>query len=418
MRKPLMSSLLVLAAACGGSDDPAGPIDRLPRALTVSEQEVIDRSNAFGFDLLARVSAAEEGPNVFLSPLSASMVLGMVQNGASGETYAQMTDALRTSGLTEAEINESYRSLLDLLSTLDPRVEMGIANAVYAKDVYGVEPAFAQRAETYFGAQVSNVSFTDPAALGLINGWVKDRTGGRIEKILEELPANVAILLLNAVYFRGDWTTRFDPDRTQNGPFTRADGSTVDVPLMFEEDLEVRYMSNQRLRAAELPYGGGAFRMVVVVPEGETTVGELVSELDDAAWAEMLEVMQPQPIVVQLPRFEIRYAKLLNEPLMAMGMQLPFRTGADFSRMMPELQCLSFVLQKTYVKVDEAGTTAAAVTIVGGIDSLPPGIYATRPFLFAIREALTGTILFIGTLGDPTVLEEPPTDPPPAGCPG
>lgn len=418
MRKPLMSSLLVLAAACGGSDDPAGPIDRLPRALTVSEQEVIDRSNAFGFDLLARVSAAEEGPNVFLSPLSASMVLGMVQNGASGETYAQMTDALRTSGLTEAEINESYRSLLDLLSTLDPRVEMGIANAVYAKDVYGVEPAFAQRAETYFGAQVSNVSFTDPATLGLINGWVKDRTRGRIEKILEELPANVAILLLNAVYFRGDWTTRFDPDRTQNGPFTRADGSTVDVPLMFEEDLEVRYMSNQRLRAAELPYGGGAFRMVVVVPEGETTVGELVSELDDAAWAEMLEVMQPQPIVVQLPRFEIRYAKLLNEPLMAMGMQLPFRTGADFSRMMPELQCLSFVLQKTYVKVDEAGTTAAAVTIVGGIDSLPPGIYATRPFLFAIREALTGTILFIGTLGDPTVLEEPPTDPPPAGCPG
>ena len=414
-----LSILLVsaLAVACSdGGNDPGGPIDRLPRPLTAVEEDVIRRSNTFGFDLLKEVRAREEGPNVFLSPLSASMALGMVLNGANGETHSDMVDALRFNGLTEQEINDAYRGLIDLLVDLDPRIEVGIANAIYAKETHGLIPAFAERALQFFDAEVQNVSFSDPATLEIINGWVEVQTRGKIDKILDELPSNLAVLLLNAVYFNGAWTTRFDRARTFDGPFLREDGSSVTVPLMNHDEQEFPYVETESYRAGELPYAGGAYRMAVIVPEGSNTVRDVVDELNDSEWNGLLSSMRNAKIDVLLPRFEIRYEELLNESLIAMGMQRPFQAGADFSRMMPALMCLSFVLQTTYVKVDEEGTTAAAVTAIGGPDSLPPGIYATRPFLFAIREALSGTILFIGTVGDPAAKESPKADEPPGGC--
>jgi serpin B len=344
------------------------------------------------------------------------MALGMVLNGANGDTHSDMLNALRFNGLIEQDINESYRSLIDLLVELDPRVEVGIANAIYAKETHGLVLSFAERVEQYFYAVVQNVSFSDPATLDLINGWVEDRTRGKIDKILDELP-DLAVLLLNAVYFNGAWTTRFDRTKTFDGPFVRGDGSSITVPLMNHEEQEFPYVETETYRAGELPYAG-AFRMIVVVPQGPTTVQDVVSELNDTEWNNLLSGMRPAKIAVLLPRFEIRYEELLNEHLIAMGMRRPFQYGADFSRMMPHLVCLSFVLQKMYVKVDEEGTTAAAITAVGGPDSLPPGIYATRPFLFAIREALSGTILFIGTVGDPTAKESAPADDPPVGCAG
>ena len=415
-RLSLTTQVAILALVACGESEPGAPIDNLPRPLTVAEEEVVRRSNAFGFDLLSKVHAREEGPNVFLSPLSASMALGMVLNGAGGAARSDMIDALRFASLSEDEINESYSSLIDLLTGLDSRIDIGIANAIYASEEYGLVPDFQQRVEQFFDAVVRNVSFTDPATLETINGWVADQTRGRIEKILDELPPNLAVLLLNAVYFNGGWTIRFDRSKTTESPFLRDDRSSVTVPVMSHTEQDFLYLATERYRAAELPYGGGAYRMVVVVPEGEYTVRDIVADLDDAAWAGLLAGMEETRIDVRLPRFEIRYEELLNDALIAMGMEEPFRRGADFTRMMPELECISFVLQKTYVKVDEEGTTAAAVTAIGGPDSLPPGIYATRSFLFAIREALSGTIMFIGTVGDPAETESPPMDPPPGTC--
>jgi serpin B len=413
LRRVAFISGLLAATACG-SDGITGPIEQLPRPLTAAEQQVIARANGFGFELLSQVRAREDGPNVFLSPLSASMALGMTMNGAAGQTWDEMSATLGFDGLTEDEINRAYRDLLDLLNGLDPRVDFRIGNAIWANANYTFVPAFFDRVSTWFDAEARSAPFT-PATLAEINGWVGDATNGRIEKILDRLDRSLIMLLLNAIYFKGDWTMQFDPADTRTEAFTRADGSQVDVPMMSLDD-EFAFTATSDHAAVELPYGGQAYSMLVVVPQPGRTLDDVAADLDPATWTALTGSLQKTRVHVGLPRFEIRYEELLNEPLMAMGMETPFTGNADFSRMLTTSACMSFVLQKSFVKVDEKGTEAAAVTVVGIAESAPPSVVADRPFLFAIRERFSGTILFIGTIGDPTAAESAPAESPRGTC--
>ena len=416
--RPLLTFCLFCALSIAGCDDatgPGDPITGLPRPLTAAESRVVQGANVFGFDLLREVHARENAPNVVLSPLSASMALGMLLNGAAGQTWEETRTTLRLGGMSEEEANRAYRELIDLLTNLDRGVTFRIGNAVFAEQKYGLVPAFTTRVRSAFSAEVSALPFSAPSTLTTINEWVKQRTNGRIEKILDQLDPALAVLLLNAIYFQAEWTTQFDPKRTSPGSFRRSDGTHVDVPLMRMQDEEFAYVETARYRAAELPYGGGAYGMVVVVPEYRHSVGDIVASLNADAWNDLVNSLRPARISVVLPRFTVRYEELLNDALRSMGMQSAFRS-ADLSRMMPQVQCISFVLQKTFLKVDEKGTEAAAVTAIAGPTSLPPGVYADKPFLLAIRERYSGAILFLGTIGDPSLQDSPPADTPPSGC--
>ncbi|HUH13064.1 MAG TPA: serpin family protein [Longimicrobiales bacterium] len=407
----------LLAAACGESPDPAGPgDDPPPRELTATERAVVADVNAFGLDLLREVHAREPAPNVFLSPLSASMALGMTLNGAAGETWEGMRAALRHDGLSDMEIGEAYRGLLDVLRARDSRVELGIANSVWAREGFPIEPDFYDAVRTWFDAEARELDFADPGAADVINAWASEQTRGRIDDVIDRIDPAHVMFLLNAVYFKGLWTTEFDPDDTRQAPFSRADGSTVQVPMMRLDNVEVPFAWTEQYAAAELPYGNGGFAMVVVVPHRSEDLGALVAELDADGWAALLAGLEPDTVPVNLPRFRLEYDTYLNGPLVDMGMGLAFSRQADFSRLTPEQVCIDFVRQKTFVEVDERGTEAAAVTVVGIIVvSLPAGLYAERPFLFAIRERHTGALLFVGTMGDPTV-SEVPAEAAPGGC--
>ena len=414
---PRLAALALIAlAACGGEATGPDRIERLPRDLSATERDLVRASNAFGLELFRRTHAVEEAPNVFLSPLSASMALGMTLNGAAGETWAGMRHALAFGDLDQEEINASYASLLELLTGLDPRVDIAIGNSIWADLGFPVLPTFQQVVREHFDAEARELDFRDPASLETINGWVEQATRGRIERILEEISPADLMFLINATWFSGDWTKQFDPAKTQRAPFQRADGSTVDVQMMTQKlELPVRF--TERWVAGELAYGGGAFGMVIVVPQGETSLGDVVSELDDDGWAALVASFDTTELDVFLPRFTIEYDTYLNEPLAAMGMARAFSGEADFSRLTPERVCIQFVRQKTFVEVDEEGTEAAAVTVVGiGRTSAPPALRADRPFLFAIRERLTGTLLFIGAIGDPAAREAPEVEKPPPGC--
>ncbi len=412
--RPVVNLLAVvlLMAACSS---PASPqqvqrIESLPRALTDGELALTEAGEAFAFDFLREVVRGEDpAANIFVSPLSASMALGMALAGAEAGTFEAMRAALRLGGLEREQIGVSYRSLIDLLSGLDPTVRLEIGNSVWHREGFTLEDAYVSEVERDFLARVEALDFGDPGAADVINAWVSEATDGLIDGIVDPpIDPLTMVFLINAIYFEGAWTLRFDPARTVAGDFRRSDGSTVSVPFMSMSDGEFPYAETSNYQAIELPYGGEAFAMTVVLPSEAIGIGPFVESLDAEAWAEIIAGLGEAELLVALPRFRLEYDRTLNDVLKALGMAVAFdETAADFSRMHRdalELQLhISRVKQKAFVEVDEEGTRAAAVTSVEvGVTSVPPTFRADRPFLFAIRERLSGALLFTGVVRDPS----------------
>jgi serpin B len=397
----------LVALVLGACSDPAapipGPITELPRALSTAEREVLTRSNAFAFSLAGQLLPTAADENLFYSPLSASMVLGMLLNGADGRTYEQMRSTLAFQGLTQEQINQGYADLIDLLLTLDPTVTIELGNSIWARQGFPVQPDFMTRVRTSFDAEAQSVDFSDPATLPRINRWASDATHGRIEEIFEELPPTVVMVLLNAIYFKASWSQQFDKAHTRQAPFTRTDGSEVTADFMRLE-AELPVLHGATFSMVELPYGGGAFSMVVALPASGMSANALVASLDSEGWSSRVAALRSSRTVVRLPRFELEWEKELNEPLQTLGMTDAFEGGrADFRRLTPGGGVwLDLVKQKSFVKVDEEGTEAAAVTGAVIDRSAPAELRMDRPFVFVIRERLTGAILFLGVVNDPT----------------
>jgi serine protease inhibitor len=401
-------ALVALAAACSESTvEPiqvVEPITALPRSLSVAERRIIDASNDFGIDLLRAVRAANPDSTIFLSPLSASMALGMAMNGATGDTRSQMQEVLGFGDLTPDQINESYRDLIELLDGLDDRVDFRLVNAIFHRDSFQMEIPYLDLVQLYFGARLEGLDFDDPATVDHMNDWVRQATEDRIDGIVQAPidPLTVAFLM-NAIYFKGDWSNQFDPDDTYTGSFW-VDG--VEVP-------GVRYMTqhdtlptrgNATWQAVDLPYGGGAWAMTIAVPrpghELDAVLADLESVLDPAA------AWNSTGIEIHIPRFELEWGRKLNDDLIGLGMVDAFDDVlADFTPMYRFARRdglhIAEVKQKTFLKVDEVGTEAAAVTSVQMMLSCacgPPVFRADRPFLIAIRERLSGTVMFAGVI--------------------
>ncbi len=417
--RPLLPVTAVIAvglAASGCSDsigpgdgDDVVPITQLPRALTAAESQLIARTSEFGLELMSRTLARDTRPNIVLSPLSASMALGMTLNGAETTTFEAMRSTLGFDDMTQSDINAAYAGLIELLRGLDPAVDFSIGNAIFANEGFPFHQTFFDAVSTSFDAQVETRSFADAATLDAINGWADSATDGMIPRVLNELDPNLVMLLMNAIAFDGAWTESFDPDETRTRSFQRDAGGPVEVDMMNASDAEYPIAFGNGWSAVELPYGGGAYGMVVVVPAGD--VRDLVSGWGPSDWDALLASLSVQEVdLVAVPRFKLAYDAFLNPVLDEMGMGEAFRRGADFSALSPrgnEL-CIDFVRQKTFIEVDEVGTRAAAVTTVGVGATSFTGVVADRPFFFALRERLSGTLLFTGVIGDPTVEDSGP----------
>ena len=401
-----LGAVVLLAAACGESPtEPLGgggsEITRLPRALSAAEAEIIGAGNSFAFGLLAQ--ANRPGDNLFLSPFSASMALGMTMNGAGGETWSQMRDVLGFDGLAEEEINAAYASLLELLVGLDPAVETAVGNSVWTRLGFPVREDFLAAVRETFDAEVAELDFAGPAASGRINGWVREATKGRIEEIVPSpIPGGVLMYLINAVYLKAPWASPFDPSDTRSEPFRLDDGSVRTVPLMSLRS-HFAYLENDRFQAVDLPYGGGAFSMTVLLPRPGASVDGLVASLDAAQWEGITSGFRETDLQIFLPRFRMAYERTLNDDLAALGMVDAFdRARADLTRLSTVAGLfISEVKQKAWVEVNEEGTEAAAATVVAVNESAVPVVRADRPFLFLIRERLSGTILFAGKFASP-----------------
>jgi serpin B len=391
--------------ACGTSSPTAPSVIRqLPRSLTANEQQLISQSNGFAFSLYRAVAAPAPDSNLFLSPLSATMALGMTMNGAEGSTLEAMQSTLGFSSMSLSDADASYESLSALLRGLDPHVDFQIANAIWYRQSLAVKPAFVQTNKQYFDATVEGLDFSSPSAAKEINAWASASTKGKITDIVgAKIDPSVVMYLTDAIYFKGAWQYQFHAGLTRSQPFHVGDGSTVSVPMMDLPGVTMPGAITPTYQAEELPYGGGAFAMDVIVPANGTTLDALVTELGNGGWQDLLSHLTPQTGDVEIPRFSLTWGASLRDPLTALGMGIAFGGGADFSGIADGGIVLSDVTQKAFVDVNEQGTTAAAVTTVTASENSITqwAFVADRPFLFVIRERLSGAILFMGQLQRP-----------------
>lgn len=406
LRYIILPALAFVLACAGATTEPgetdAPPLlDALPRPLTAGERSIVGAANDFSFSLFKAVNSSPDS-NVFTSPLSASFALDMTMNGAAGTTYDQMRSALAFGTASEADINDGYKGLVAMLRALDPQVDLRIANSIWYDKSLSVNASFIETSRNFFDAKVSALSFSDPASVRTINDWVSAATVQKIPTIVDDLGKDLVMVLVNAIYFKGSWRERFDPALTIDAPFH---GVTGDQPAkLMHRNGTMGYLSARDYDAVDLPYGNSAFTMTVVLPHTGTSVEAVVSSLQPATWSTAMGQLHTAEVDLYLPRFRLEWSRKMNDDLKSLGMRDAFlEGGADFTRLSPigRQLFISYVKQKSYVDVTEEGTEAAAATAVGiGVTSLPQTIpmRVDRPFLFVIRERLSGTILFVGKI--------------------
>lgn len=360
-------------------------------------------SRTFGLGLTRQLALAGTA-NVFTSPLSAQLALAMAATGARGSTQRAMLDALGLRGLDGGGAARDADALMARLAATGGAA-LEIANGLWARRPLALDPAFVQTVRSAFRAEAAALGDT-PAP---VNDWVSRRTRGMVPFVLDRIENDDLLVLVNATYFHGDWVYPFEAGETRPAPFHRAAFGDVSVPLMHRSDRLV-YGEGPDYQAVTLPYRGQV-AMLVVLPRAPLAAADFAPYLDHRRFVEIAADQGSTTGELWLPRFELDVEASLREPLMALGMGPAFQLGADFSGVAPTCgqKCLlSRVLQRARLEVDELGTTAAAATVgvMTAISYRPPRppfeMVVDRPFLVAIQHVPTGTLLFVGVVGDPT----------------
>lgn len=384
------------------------PDDSILDAFQVA---IVEQGNDFGFETYKLLANSQE--NMMISPVSIGMALDMTYNGAKGETREAMAAALKIQGIDIKTLNQNNQALLYLLSTADSKVTLDIANSLWLRDGFELNQDFSDRVETHYLATLQTQDFSDPKAAAVINNWVDENTRGMIEEIVTPPIDPAAVMfLINAMSFKGEWTSPFDKELTSEQDFKTGAGQTVKVPMMFQSGA-FDYLKAANFQAVRLPYGeADRMAMYLFLPNEDANLAQFQEQLNQANWKSWLTLFKNGEGSVMLPRFTMEYEQSLNSVLTDLGMGIAFEAGkADFSDMTAvetsdhELY-ISEVKHKTYIQVDEVGTEAAAATSVEiGLTSMPVNDFELkfdRPFFYAIQDKETGAILFMGSVGDPS----------------
>jgi serine protease inhibitor len=385
-------------------------------ALSSASADVAAADNAFGFRLLNAVQKTVPSGNVVLSPVSAALNLSMVLNGADGQTRQEMLSALSLSGWELSAINEANAQLIKVIRTPADSITLSVADSLWVDSRRAtLRPDYVKQTQARYDAEMSDIDFSNPTAATRINGWASKETHGRIAKVIDRIDPADLVLLLNAVYFKGQWTHKFDKAQTQQRDFALAGGAVKQVPRMAQSG-RFDYFETPQLQAIRLSFGDGDLAMEVLLPAKSSSLGALEAELTAEHWTSWQAQYVPRSGTIELPRFELKSNYRLNDPLQALGMTRAFHPdGAQLTGMFASAPgqlrtgrfVISSVVQSTYWKVDEEGSEAAAVTTTGIRAAAvarpvePFRMIVDRPFFCAIEDRRSGALLFIGAIYDP-----------------
>jgi serine protease inhibitor len=371
------------------------------------DTKVVAANTKFGFKVFSEIVKTDNNTNVFVSPSSVAMALAMTYNGANGSTQEAIAQTLELQGLSLQEINSSNAALKTVLENPDSEVQLAIANSLWANQDTSFNPDFLQRNREFYQAKVTNLDFNDTNAPNIINNWVKENTNGKIDKIVKELSPDQVLVLINAIYFQGNWTEKFDKNQTKEYPFFTASGQQKPHAMMSQRS-DYKYLETEKFQAVSLPYGkDGRISFYVFLPQKNSNLTRFYSTLNAENWEKWMTQFSQSQGSIRLPRFKMDYEVTLNDSLKVLGMAEAFSNKADFSEMGKNF-AISEVKHKTFVEVNEEGTEAAAATSVEMVltSAFEPTIkpfemIVDRPFFACIRDNQTGSILFMGSIVEP-----------------
>ena len=397
--------ILISFVSCEKSNSPEIANENInPPQIELKTEQVVESSNRFGIDLFKAVSANSD-ENLMLSPLSAGVALTMLLNGCNENTYNQIHQMLYYNNLNLNEINKTYQKLLcDLLSS-DTDIKVAIANSSWCNNNFNVKERYSDTLQSVFSAHIQSLDFGLSSSLDTINHWAFDNTFGKIPVILDELKSEDVMFLMNALYFKGNWTNPFDIQNTQYKAFYTLPGNPVQTMTMLGQ-IKLKIFEGDGYLAVELPYGNANYSMVILLPEND--LDSCIHTLNFPIWKQITNYFdttnQISEVRISLPRFTFSCKYLLNDQLKALGMTEAFSPNlANLSGISDAPIYVSLVSQDAFIEVNEKGTEGAAITIIEITYGEPDyeEIKINKPFLFAIREKTTQTLLFIGKVVRP-----------------
>ncbi len=406
----IISVLTVSCEKSGVTDSGKEPIEI---SLTTAETQVAESVNVNAlrlFSLILENDLKSGTPeNILISPLSLNIALAMAWNGAAGVTKNEIQSTLGFEGYTETDINNYFKKMVETLPKTDPGVKLSLANSIWHDKGLIVLNGFREKNSNFFYAAIESLDFANPSSPGIINKWCSDNTEGIIKDVIDKIDPETVMFIINALYFKAPWSIKFDKKDTKISHFYLSDGKIADVQMMSLRDKSFGFYESDQLKAVSLKYGNGAYNMIVILPGSGKSVYETASFISKPGfWSSFVNLLSETKIDIYFPKFAFDYKTNLNSPLMEMGMTTPFNPFlADFSliaNVKPNNIFISKVFQKAAIEVDEEGSEAAAVTVVEvGVTSFPvkKEFRADKPFLFAITESTTGTILFMGKVNKP-----------------
>ncbi|GAB3796263.1 serpin family protein [Virgibacillus kimchii] len=405
----IVSMAILLLAGCGGAEVKENPGSSVSDVTEGDYEDAASASNELGFHLIDKIEADTNG-NTFISPMSLSLALSMIYNGANGATKEEIAHVLQAENNDLDTWNKDHASLFSVLQRAEDQLQVHIANSIWLQEPYHFQEAFSRDTSNYYAAQQEEIDFHSENAAQRINDWVESATNGKITDVVENpLNPDLVAILINAIYFKGEWKHAFDENNTEDKPFYLSDGSTENVSLMLLQE-ELPYFENDDFQAAALPYGeDGTMSMYVFLPKEHSDLNHFRQKLTHEKWKDWQPQFQEAKGTVLLPKFELEYEINLNNALEQLGMESAFNPStADFSKLVEEDDTIWIdqVKQKTFIEVNEEGTEAAGATSIEMETTSAPAaqpfyMEINRPFFFTIKDEKTGTILFMGEMENP-----------------
>ena len=376
----------------------------VPLNLTRAQVEYVSNGNAFAGNLLQLVDAKETGKDYFFSPLSVQIALAMLLNGTDGEAYNELCQALGYGQDLDA-VNDFCQQMIERSPTWDPKVDLSFANAMIGNDRFTFKEPYTKALKSIYSAEVKNMDFSKPEeVLKYINNWGKAKTDGMIPAILErdQIDSGIILYLINALCFKGEWQYKFDKEKTKKEDFHCENGNTSKVDMM-NIARDYPYSEGPGWRSIAIPYGKGRFSMHVFLPEGDSTVTDLVGTIQEKGWKAFLDKPSTKEVALKLPKFETDYSEPeFKNFIYDLGVRCIFEPGY-FSNITDYPSAVSIISHKAKILVTEEKTEAAASTTVGlyyhALDIPEIVFHCDRPFLYAIVEKTTGAIFFVGKYG-------------------